>query len=101
SERPMSFAEHVAANRRICLLRILSEAPSYRANESLLHTMVEEFGLTCTRDQIRTDLAWLRDQGLLAISDPAGVYVATITQSGLDVAAGRSTVPGVKRPSPR
>lgn len=97
----MSFADHVAENRRICLLRILAEAPSYRANESLLHTLVEEFGLTCTRDQVRTDLAWLRDQGLLTLDQPAGIYVAQVTQSGLDVAAGRTTVPGVKRPSPR
>lgn len=97
----MSFAEHLAENRRLCILRILESAPSYRANESLLHTLVEEFGLTCTRDQVRTDLAWLRDQGFITLEQPAGVYVARITERGLDVAAGRTTVPGVKRPAPR
>lgn len=95
------FAQRLAENRRICILRTLAEAPSYTANDSLLHTMVEEFGLACSRDQVRTDLAWLRDQGLVSIEEVAGVYVVEITQAGVDVAAGRTTVPGVKRPSPR
>lgn len=97
----MTFAERLMENRRTCILRTLAEAPGYRANDSLLHAMVEEFGIACTRDQVRGDLAWLRDQGFVALDEVAGVYVARITQAGLDVSAGRTTVPGVKRPSPR
>jgi hypothetical protein len=32
------------------------------------------------------------------VDDVEGVYVATLTTRGADVAAGRAVVPGVKRP---
>jgi hypothetical protein len=50
---------------------------------------------------IRTQLFWLQEQCLVALEDVAGIYVATITQRGADVATGSATVPGVKRPGPR
>lgn len=98
---PLTFAQRIAENRRICILRTLAESTAYRANDSLLHMVVDEFGFACSRDQVRTELSWLRDQGFVTLADVAGLYVATITQAGLDVAAGHTTVPGVKRPEPR
>lgn len=95
-----SFAQRLAAHRRISILRTLAAAPGYGGNDSLLQMMVEDFGLTASRDQVRSDLAWLRDQGLVTLREIAGVYIAQSTTQGLDVAAGRITVPGVQRPSP-
>ncbi len=46
-------------------------------------------------------LAWLAEQGLVENDDMGGLVVATLTQRGADVAQGRVTVPGVKRPTPR
>jgi hypothetical protein len=60
-----------------------------------------EVGLTPTRDQIKTELAWLAEQQLVTSEDHAGLVVATLTERGLDVAEGRTVVPGVQRPSPR
>lgn len=95
------MAERISEHRRICILRALAEAPSYEGNESILHSVVDEYGLPCSRDQVRSELAWLRDQGLITLREVVGIYVVTITPRGEDVAAGRTTVPGVKRPSPR
>lgn len=97
----MTLAARIAENRRLCMLKTLEELPDYRANESLLHQMVEEFAFSATRDQIRGDLAWLGEQCLVDLSDIAGVMIAKITGRGLDVATGRASVPGVKRPEPR
>lgn len=96
----MDYAEHERQHRRLTVLRILGEAPGYSANESLLHQMVEQFGFRASRDQVRGDLTWLAEQGLVTTEETAGLLIATITQRGGDVAAGRSSVPGVKRPSP-
>jgi len=97
----MSFAEHYAKHLRIAILRVLSGAPSCTTNSSILHSALPEVGLTPTRDQIKTELAWMAEQGLLTVGDHPGLVVATLTERGLDVAEGRTVVPGVQRPSPR
>jgi hypothetical protein len=45
-------------------------------------------------------LAWLAEQGLLTTKATGDVVVATLLARGVDVAGGRATVPGVKRPLP-
>ena len=95
-----SFAQLMTENRRACILRTLEAAPAYTSNESLLHMMVVEFGLSSSRDQVRGDLAWLAEQQLIDLKDISGVYVVKITLRGIDVARGLVTVPGVKRPEP-
>jgi len=96
----MSFAHHLTEDRRLVILRLLAEAPGYSANESILHSAIQGFGHSVSRDMVRTDLAWLQEQELLTTEDLASIRVATLTQRGLDVSAARATVPGVKRPSP-
>ena len=98
---PMTLEQRLAENRRCSIMRTLSEAATYQANESLLHVMVEEFGFSASRDQIRGDLAWLAEQGLIVVKSIEDCMIARSTQRGLDVAAGRIVVPGVKRPEPR
>jgi hypothetical protein len=95
-----TLAETIAENRRLCILRTLETAPSFTANDSLLHTIVGEFGLPCSRDQVRSDIVWLRDQGLVTVDEVSAVYIVRATQRGCDVALGNTTVPGVKRRGP-
>jgi hypothetical protein len=99
--RSSTLIQLLAESRRCCILRVLSETPSYAGNESLLHVMVERFGFPSSRDQIRGDIAWLGEQGLVTVDTIEDCMVPTITTRGLDAAAGRITVPGVKRPEPR
>ena len=94
------YLEHLTEDRRLVILRLLKEAPGYSANGSVLHTALARFGHRVSRDQVRGDLAWLEEQGLVKSETIDALYVATIVQRGLDVAAGDATVPGVKRPSP-
>lgn len=96
----MNYAEHLSQHRRITILRILERSPGYKANESILCDSLNALGVTSTRDQVRTELAWLADQGLLTTEDLQGLSIATVTERGFDVARGLSTVPGVPRPSP-
>jgi hypothetical protein len=93
-----SYADHVTQDRRLVLLRVLLDSAAYRANEYMLQTMVETLGHVVSADQIRTELAWLREQGLITTEDVAGVRIAKLITRGEDVARGRVEVPGVKRP---
>lgn len=92
------FANHLAQDRRLVILRVLLESAGYTANEYLLHSMVERLGHVVSADRIRTDLSWLKEQDLLAVDDVAGVFIAKLLARGEDVARGRTVVPGVKRP---
>lgn len=95
------FADLLTSDIRLVILRALQQDLGYSHNESIIHAIVEKFGHHCSRDMIRTQLFWLQEQCLVSLDDIAGIYVATITQRGSDVATGNATVPGVKRPGPR
>ena len=97
-----AYIKLVAEHRRLAILRALASPDSCgRINDSILHSIVVEVGIGSSRDQIQGALSWLKDQGLVTLSElGSGTSVAAITQSGLDVAAGYATVPGVQRPAP-
>jgi len=90
----------LTAHLRLSILRVLDSAPARRANSSVIASVTHEFGISASRDQIRTELAWLAEQGLVTVEELGAVVVATLTDRGLDVAEGRAVAPGVQRPSP-
>jgi len=87
-------------DRRLVVLRSLKESGGYKASEYVLLQLLEYWGHAVATDRLRTDLAWLAEQGLVTGADVAGVQVATLTGRGLDVSLGRAVQPGVKRPMP-
>lgn len=95
-----TFVQLQAENRRCALLRFLADDPDYSLNTSILQTVLEAIGHGVSRDQIDTDAAWLEEQGLVDREDLGGIVVVKLTRRGLDVAAGRTVAPGVKRPGP-
>lgn len=97
-----AYKQLMSEHRRLSILRSLASPDSGgKANDSILHTIVVNAGIASSRDQIKTALAWLKDQDLVVLDClETGTCVAAITQRGLDVAAGHTTVPGVQRPSP-
>lgn len=94
----MSFREYLRKDVRLVALRVLSEMPSYRANSSVLTNVLHQFGHAATRDQVKTELRWLAEQGLLTLDEAGDVLVATLAERGQDVAEGRAVVDGVARP---
>ena len=95
------FADLKTADMRLVILRLLAEDPGYSVNESVLQSVLPEFGHTVSRDRIRTELRWLEEQGLVNNQQITTVLVAKLTGRGVDVANGAARVDGVKRPSPR
>ena len=99
----MNFAEFQTQDRRLVLLRGLEGASGYTANSILLGRFCESMGVGASADRIRQDLAWLGEQSLVTFHEapaPGAVVIATLTERGLDVANGRTVVPGVARPQP-
>jgi hypothetical protein len=97
----MSLRETMAEHQRLCILRVLSAAPEYRLNDSIIRGSLDDFGLGAGRDELRGVLTWLESNGLLTLNVPAATaIVAQLTERGLDVAQGKSVYPGVHKPSP-
>ena len=95
----MSFADHLNADRRLVILRLLSEQTGYKANSSVLAMRMNDLGHVMSRDQVKTILGWLKEQGLIGVDEPVpGLLVATLCERGLEVAKGQAIVPGVARP---
>lgn len=94
----MSYSDYLRKDVRLVLLRTLSEMPSYRANSSVLATMLDRWGHTVTRDQVKTELRWLDEQGLLSLDEAGSVLVATLSERGQDVSEGRAIMDGIARP---
>lgn len=102
----MPANDHFTESLRLTILRRVAGVEGRTANEHVLHVSVDGYGFHVSRDRIRTELAWLRDQGLLAVVEleRAGdrpLMVATANSRTIDVVEDRAVVPGVARPSPR
>lgn len=96
-----AYSDLVTEHGRLTILRLLAEQPGYQANCSVLKDGLELYAvIRWSRDRVRSEVAWLSEQGLVKSRHVGGLVVAQLTQRGEDVAAGVSTVPGIKRPSP-
>ncbi len=99
----MSFESVLAEDRRLVILRSLSETPGYELNEQTLALVLRNFAHWVSRDQVRADLAWLRERALITthvLRPQSGeLWVARLTDDGDGVANGRAC-PGVARRTP-
>lgn len=95
------YNAHLREHLRLTLLRLLAgQGGGYSANESVLADAANRYGFAVARDVVRGELAWLAEQGLVRTEEIGVIRVATITKRGLDAAAGRAAIPGVRRPGP-
>lgn len=96
-----SFAEKYTEAIRLAVLLALQQDTDYTLNDSVLQMALECYGNNIGRDRLRTELNWLEEQGLISTKSVGDYVVAALKSRGADVAEGRVTVPGVKRPGPR
>ncbi|WP_242415070.1 ArsR family transcriptional regulator [Sphingomonas panni] len=96
-----NFYDYTMGHARLAVLRALAEAVQHTANDSVLSMVMDTLGLPVTRDQLRTQLGWLEEQGLIRLARPTdNLLVASLRERGADVAIGRAHVEGIQRPSP-
>lgn len=99
-----SFADRLREDRRLVMLRLLSEQRGYSLNSSNLHAGLDYLSIRCTRADVLADLRFLSDNGLVTLeplADIEGLYSVTLTRAGRDVGTGMQLVAGVSTPAPR
>ncbi|MBQ1782894.1 MAG: ArsR family transcriptional regulator [Gammaproteobacteria bacterium] len=96
----MSLAETVRPHQRVSILIALGQTPGAGLNDSILHDAVSALGVLSSRSQIRNELLWLEENGLVRIDRVTPtLMVATLTSRGRDFLAGNVFIDGVKTPS--
>jgi hypothetical protein len=100
----MSLKSDLAAGliglRRLKILQILREAVAYTLTETVLRGSLEAAGYPVSVSDLRADFVHLRDRDCIHTDMPAGVWIATLTRTGGDVAQGLEEVDGVAKPGP-
>lgn len=96
----MSLSQVLAEDRRLVMLRALTEVPGFELNETVLRLTLDHFGHHVGRDIVRADIQYLADHRLVvqrALQASAGeLWMVKLTGAGEDVANGRQHV-GVAR----
>lgn len=95
------YADLVRRHRRLAILRHLEACSEYTSNASILQSVLTGVGVPSSRDQVVTELAWLREQGFASYEDRSDLVVVSGTTRGVDIARGLATHPDIQRPSPR
>lgn len=90
------YRERHAAMLRRMILEALEKEAGYTAPDLLVQAALESHAMVVSLDRLRTELAWLAEQGL--VEHVMGATV--LTARGLDVALGRADIPGVLRRPP-
>lgn len=96
----MKYEQFITENIRLVILQLLSEDNDYAHNDAVLKTALSAVGHTVSADKLKTELAWLAEQGAVTLGQVGDYTVAKLTARGLDVAQGRAQVPGIDRPGP-
>jgi Fe2+ or Zn2+ uptake regulation protein len=96
----MSLADLKREDRRLLILKALSAESDYSIHDEVIRMLLAEYGHRESIDTVRTDMAWLEEQGLITQVAVAKAIVATATRRGAEVAEGAAVVPGVRRPRP-
>jgi len=99
-----SFAERLREDRRLVILRLLSETRGFTLNSSQVQMGLEMVSVPCTRADVIEDLRFLANNGLIRMTPVPGIenlYGVVLTNDGDEVVKGRSVVVGVSAPGPR
>ncbi len=96
----MSYAEHLAANRRLCILQNLIADQGHGSETAIEQTLrAQGHHASMSRDHVRELLKDLKALDAVTIDYFRDtLMVAHITERGVAVAEGRITVDGVEKP---
>lgn len=96
-----SYHETLRKHRRLAILRHLEACMDYTSNASILTDVLDGVGVTSSRDQVVTELAWLRENGFVQYDDTGDFLVVEATGRGAEIARGRAVHPEIQRPNAR
>ncbi|WP_288457764.1 hypothetical protein [uncultured Sphingomonas sp.] len=95
----MSYDDRVAGDGRLIILRELALQVDGRSNEAVLMRVLDTFGVTRSREWVRTQLRKLEELEAVRLTEAGSVLVAALRKAGRDHVERRAVLDGVARPS--
>ncbi len=95
----MNYSELVTKNQRQAILELLRDQNGYSINAAILQSALSNLGMAISSTALISMLIWLAESNYISITND-GVIVASITQTGLDIANGHTQHPDIARPKP-
>lgn len=95
----MSYQDLVAADARLCMLKELGAQVDGRSNEVLLQHVLDAFGITKSRDWVRTQLRAMDELDAVKVTEMGSVFVVALTKKGRAHLDRREIIEGISRPS--
>lgn len=98
----MKYSARVATALRLVVLQVLAAAAREGVadvNDGILRSAACEFGPAPDIEALGAALDWLEERKLVTLRMAGEFRVAALTELGGDVAAGRVTMTGVRRPA--
>ena len=93
------YPDSMTEDLRLAILQILRRAGG-ETNSRILYAELPGFGHSIGMDRLRTELAWLAEQHAVTLAEAGSMHVVVLTERGTDVVAGRTAIPGIRRPEP-
>ncbi|MDR2075629.1 MAG: hypothetical protein LBP61_01660 [Desulfovibrio sp.] len=94
------YADFLAKDRRLVILRILRGIPERRANQYVMRSALRGMGYDELVSTVSNDLAFLRKQGCVLLEElPPDILLATLTDLGDQAARGVVRIAGVAVPA--
>lgn len=93
------YEDFQTAERRLGILMLLKKATAYTANEIVIRGLLKKQGFAVSTDGLRGDLKHLQECDCVRV-EIVGVWLATLTRTGGEVADGLADADGVARPEP-
>ncbi|MDD5276770.1 MAG: hypothetical protein PHR16_11910 [Methylovulum sp.] len=95
------MADYTRTWVRLLILQALNKALGYHKHQAeLLKSLAANDGVTLSRDDLHIELSWLENADAVVLQIVDGVYIATLTMDGQEIAEGIKQVPGIDRPAP-
>lgn len=95
----MNFKQRLSEDLRLAVLHTLHAAPTYQMALPMLHDVLRANGTRIGEAELRAEVDWLRNAGLVLQLPGANANVSLL-QAGLDVSRGDAQVEGVRRLRP-
>ena len=92
-------SDRITGDARLIMLRELAQATDARCNEAVLQYAMDVYGISRSREYVRTQLRVLEELGAVKLSEAGSVLVATLRQAGRDHVERRGVIEGVSRPA--
>ena len=93
TRRRLGDAWRRTLRRRV--LEVLQASGERSASDAVIMLVITDEMFSASEDQLRGELEWLQDQGLITVTDHGDVWTCQLTRRGSQVATGRADTVGV------